>query len=249
EARPSFAEIVRVLRAMAEGPQAAAKPDGAQVRAASSSQERRSRDPAASARRAASPCPRVHPCFGASPRPGVLPQWPQQQQQQWQHQQQHQWQQQQQQQLLQQQQLQQQQEQQQQQQEHQGQKQPELELFALECIRAQGVDCQMLAPERRRIVHGLSREAGNVPRALEKKGPLQVGRAFQTPLFEESWWRRASPGAPPSPGSTSRYGWTPRKGEALATSSSRTAAATARGSTTSSCRGEGSKLPCTTGTW
>ncbi|CAK9098853.1 Hypothetical protein SCF082_LOCUS46313 [Durusdinium trenchii] len=62
-----------------------------------------------------------------------------------------------------------------------------LELFALECVRAQGADLQRIASSKRRIAHGLTAEesAGDLLAATDRKGPLCVGRAFQTPLFEE----------------------------------------------------------------
>ena len=84
------------------------------------------------------------------------------------------------------------------------------ELFALECVKAHGVDLQSVGVEKRRIIHGLQvrfhrclhhldarsvRETSwrrrlvrpqgskNIKRD-DLQGPLSVGRAFQTLLFE-----------------------------------------------------------------
>eukprot|EP00435_Cladocopium_sp_Y103_P058363 s120_g20.t1 len=74
------------------------------------------------------------------------------------------------------------------------QPEPAMELFALECVRAQGADLQSISLEKRRIVHGLTAQEclGDTLAAANRKGPLCVGRAFQTPLFEELVAKSAS---------------------------------------------------------
>jgi len=59
-----------------------------------------------------------------------------------------------------------------------------VELFALECSYAEGTDLQEVPHEKRRIVHRSDAEEGSLTDAVQQ-GPLSVGRAFQTSLFEE----------------------------------------------------------------
>jgi len=69
-----------------------------------------------------------------------------------------------------------------------------MEFFSLECVRAQGADLQSISLEKRRILHGLTAQEahGDIAAAAHRKGPLCVGRAFQTPLFEELVAKSAS---------------------------------------------------------
>eukprot|EP00931_Biecheleriopsis_adriatica_P100936 TRINITY_DN7616_c0_g1_i1.p1 TRINITY_DN7616_c0_g1~~TRINITY_DN7616_c0_g1_i1.p1 ORF type:complete len:1152 (+),score=149.59 TRINITY_DN7616_c0_g1_i1:139-3594(+) len=98
------------------------------------------------------------------------------------------------------------------------------EIFALDCAYAEGTEVMDIAPEKRRIVHRcMSEESGPIAAAVNQ-GPLCVGRAFQTSLFEELVPQGAARSTisrehfqvwiepPPSPSSPSRRS-KPKKGD------------------------------------
>eukprot|EP00931_Biecheleriopsis_adriatica_P100937 TRINITY_DN7616_c0_g2_i1.p1 TRINITY_DN7616_c0_g2~~TRINITY_DN7616_c0_g2_i1.p1 ORF type:complete len:1134 (+),score=179.38 TRINITY_DN7616_c0_g2_i1:183-3584(+) len=59
------------------------------------------------------------------------------------------------------------------------------EIFTLECAYAESIEMMDVAPDKRCIVHRCLLEEGDPVAAAVNQGPLCVGRAFQTSLFEE----------------------------------------------------------------